>query len=500
MKSAVFTFAAIALMGFNSVGMSSDDFKFLSGNPTILIVFHSSVNPAKSLIERIDSCFGHNHNLVVVDPGRYGMYAGADYFENELVPFDWLESFSADAMRQRTIDGTYTIQTSNSSLDLENAEVAIMAFMNPIQNTFIADTNDQAAVKKMADEIQFVCDEMVRRGADKVIWSTYHYNYEHRRFAEHEPAVVAEFNSRDHGHIGIDLVTPTNERNIEVHATSGDRQHNTPYGFSLMAHEWFKAICEHDGLEVPEWSTQKIARDKAITKADHDALRLIAPKSGRYAVGDTITVEWEVDCGQPMDGLWASGELDKVTFALGLRGYDPNGSMSKNWMEFTNLFPLESSCKGSRSTPAVCCPDAAAGEFSFVVQDDFFKKYSGPEAAIPVYIMVASPGIWREVYSESTVDWDNPENMVLIYPNQVDETLPVYPNITTAQRHSSPHRAPNATIDSQPIRNGSVYTLQGRRVPNSEIASKGKLRIPGVVVISGDKDRKRTVRLHVTSD
>ncbi len=499
MRNVILTAFVIGLTGFGSVGLSSDEFEFLSGTPTILMVFNSSVNPTKTLAERIDSCFGPNHSLVVVDAGRIGMYAGAAYFNGELIPFEWLESFDADEIRQKTIDGTYTIRTSNSSVNLENAEVAVLAFMNPLEDTYVADTNDIAAVSKMADEVQFVCDEMVRRGADKVIWSTYHYNYLHRKFAEHEPAVVAEFNKRDHGHIGVDLVTPTNERNIDVHATSGDRQHNTPYGFSLMTHEWLKAICEHDGVEVPEWSTRKIAEDKAVTKTDHDAFRLISPKNGRYAVGDTITLEWEADCGHVYNKIWGGGSLDKVTFAVGLRAYDPHGWMDKEWMEFTDLFPKDT-CTGSRGVPAICCPDANSGEISFVVRDDFFKKYSGPEAAIPVYLMVASSGVWREVFSESTVDWDNPENMVLLYQNQVDETLPIYPNIPTRQKREIRRTNPGATLGFRPIQNGTVYTLRGRRVSNAEIVRNGKSRVPGLFVISDGEGKKRDVRLHLTSE
>ncbi len=73
----------------------------------------------------------------------------------------------------------------------------------------------------MADEIEFVCNTMIDRGADKVIWSTYPHTYEYRLFCENGPAVVREFNSRDHGHVGVDLVTPTNERNADVHPIVG---------------------------------------------------------------------------------------------------------------------------------------------------------------------------------------------------------------------------------------------------------------------------------------
>ena len=132
----------------------------------------------------------------------------------------------------------------------------------------------------LARGVQIMCEGVRRAEAKGVEWvmlSTMHYNpnpaWPHCVGWEKAGELVRAYNETDVGkrHPAVDVSTPLRESYPEYF--SGDMYHCNAYGRELVAHSWFKALCEWDGLEVPAWSREMVEAARKRDTKDRQGIR-----------------------------------------------------------------------------------------------------------------------------------------------------------------------------------------------------------------------------------
>lgn len=401
--------------------VSQSQTKIFDSKKKIIIITHDSVNPSsafRSRISRFLKQLGLDTNLIKVIESSSRM-SGVEVSPNGNPEFkvkagsgqtDWLSNV------------TNTILGAKAQAGCTDCQVIFIAYASPY--SFIANKTDTAAINRSVREWKFMCDKVKDAGASLVFPSTIHYNFSHRRLAENEPLMVQEFNKRNYGFSGIDMVTPTM---IDYPLPSlGDKRHNTNYGLEIYGHQWFKALIENDGLQMPSWSDSMVQAAKQEAISWHSSITLISPKNGKFKVGDQITLKWESNCTsyytnlslqmhfRRMDNKWDGGVPFIVKYLIP-SGQGPGGS-------FQN--------QGG----TVAC---AAKQYTFTLTQSMVDFMGTTNQAFPVYFQISSPDDHPKCcythFDESTLDYANPENMVLIYPgNQINTSIPIYPGSQTS--------------------------------------------------------------------
>lgn len=405
------------------------EIKIFDQSKKILIHTTDSINPGKYLEDWLERYFGtENIPITIVKTG--GRYSGVD----------------------TTADGGYEVSDDNNASFLRNAESEIADARDltgcsdcPViyianggigWQSYIADPEKSEQVDRIVGEMEFMCSKLAEAGADIVFPGTYHYNYSHRCYAENEPVAVRKFNERNTEYRAIDLVTPTMAK---FPLTSvGDQRHPTELTWKMYAYNWMKAMLEHDGLPMPEWADQELAAAEEEVRQARSNITLIEPQGGKYAVGDTIEIEWETDCDQ-INSVMLELQFRRMDHSL-LRKPDPHKQF--------RLIPNGVGEGGSRSAGTIECVDPTYapwgwGKYKFVITEDFvsdryFSDYEG--MALPFYLTVSTPELWHDQWDHSVIDWQNPENMIVVYPStEIDESMPIYPGIeVVGAKHTEP--------------------------------------------------------------
>lgn len=407
----------VPILVFIGFSVIFGELKIFDDTPKILYVYHDSVNPSRRIEEWIDKYFDGNSPIDVVG-GPQGRYLPVRKTDGEFVSYGWVDEF----------DGAEIRELSGHAPDVP---IIVMMLTNPREDAFVRGPEDTENIELLSDELVFACDKLVEQGATKVIWSTYHYNYDHRRLCENEPYIVEAFRRKTSDHLAVDLVTPTSIYSTDVYTMAGDRRHVSGYCFALYSYHWLKTMLEHDGLTMPEWGDSFVedARSKCLINESY--FEYLGPNSGKYHQGQTLTVRWKMPgCGKtPAIHEWGGGEINRVGVALEFRRVDTTDEGRKDYLNWFDLYP-ETECKsGSRSLQTVCCDEAdLSGTYQaeLTISERIFDDIKIRDMAVPVNVLISTVGIWKEHHVNSTVDWSNPENMILLYPDGVDETAPIY--------------------------------------------------------------------------
>ena len=151
--------------------------------------------------------------------------------------------------------------------------------------------------------VQIMCEGARRaedKGVDWVLLSTMHYNpnlaWPHCVGWEQAGKLVAAYNKTEVGkrHPAVDVWEPLRPFYPEYY--SGDLYHCNGYGRQLVAHYWFKALCEWDGIEVPAWSWEMVEAAKKREMAGRAGIRDVRGKEVLWpegASGRALEATWQ---------------------------------------------------------------------------------------------------------------------------------------------------------------------------------------------------------------
>lgn len=458
--------------------------KIFDGNPKIILATRTSIEGTKYLMHWMESYLGEENHFAYVNFN--GRYSGLKYEDDQLV-------FDSDGMKNWLSNIKDQVAVVREDLG-SDAEIIFIA-QSGVGLPDIATATDEAGIKKSADEIEVMCDSIKAAGADHIFWSTMHYGIRHNsRFPWNEPLVVQEFNSRNNGYTGIDMITPVHKD--YPYTSCGDLIHSTEYVKMLWSMEYLKAFIEHDGKEpLGSWAQDSLNNQLNLIKGFRDQLRLVSPRKGKYKIGDTIHVKWECDC-----------ELFAEEFDVQLRTRDfTTEPMTRH--EYTTTFKL-----GNAKVP---CTDKG---YDFVVTENMFNNsWSKEGQAIPVFAMLKSRRCYIEgqneagvnscFWAESNEDWFRPDSMIMLYPDtdRIDESRPVYgpprpvyplEGLTVFEGSSVAQPAPTGKriISQAPRLAEWMYDAQGRRIGITE--DLRQTLTPGVY-LSGEARNGRLILMNV---
>ncbi len=128
----------------------------------------------------------------------------------------------------------------------------------------IRSAEDREHINQGADVLEKYARLLLGDGADAVFLGMHIYKHPMEPEIGNERLALAELLTRNvpdvHG--GPDVWEPTKEHYPKAFAD--DKLHPNSIGAEVMAQMWFEALLEHDGLTVPRWSRNEMAR--AVTE------------------------------------------------------------------------------------------------------------------------------------------------------------------------------------------------------------------------------------------
>ncbi|MBL7038297.1 MAG: hypothetical protein ISR77_06675 [Pirellulaceae bacterium] len=122
----------------------------------------------------------------------------------------------------------------------------------------IQGADDHERIKRGADVIEQYARCILDDGAAAVVVGMHIYKRSMEPAIGNERLALAELMTRKPVRIyaGPDVWTPTSKQHPLAFDTDG--AHPNYIGAEMMAHCWFKALLEREGLEVPQWSRQEM--------------------------------------------------------------------------------------------------------------------------------------------------------------------------------------------------------------------------------------------------
>lgn len=398
--------------------------QILDGKPKVLFVYHDSVNPSGQLEWRLKRFFNGTSPIVMKtnSPQRY-LPLIVDAKTGALSPKGELVGNIAAIKAQKAAQPT--------------VPVIVLQMSNPREFDFLADSTNAAEALRIAKEFKYMADTLRKSGADVVFFSSFHYNYSHRRLAENEPAYIRAFNglNKDPDIKFIDMVTPTffvPGRYPLISA--GDKRHANDYGLNIYGHEWLKALADYDGKAVPAFSADSVEKSKVYVQEKFlPALKLLSPLKGKFKIGDQVTVKWQGDCSKFFNNT------PYISLQLQFRRLDKAPATDRplhfpavgQW----SLLPGNlTDYRGWGQMTTMPCADPSFGTWTFKVDSSHFffsHNHSRMNMPMPVTITIGNMHVktpWMHHWSESNEDWQNPDNMIVLYPNaaMMAANAPVY--------------------------------------------------------------------------
>ncbi|MEO7424792.1 MAG: hypothetical protein ABI036_06365 [Fibrobacteria bacterium] len=410
----------------------------------VLVHSHCSVVAATHLQKRLDRYAGGGHSPITVVgmPGRgTGLISKDEAFVadescQEDAKFCWLASLDENMALVKSL--------------YPDRPVIFFAQSGVGNTVAITDSTDTVLIDHALSELDFLAGRIHEEGVDRVFLSTVQFNYSHSRFAEHNPAVVRAFNKRGGPDRMVDLVTPTLAG--WPLTSGGDMIHPSDYGLEIMAHEWFKAMLEADGLSVPAWSDSMIQDAKERITELRSQVKLMTPRTGRYKVGDTLKVEWSMPA--------CTGNQLLVVFS---RRMDSLQSKPEEWKDKrSDFYQVVDTLMPSCGTTTANIP-VTVGMFN--AGGVIFKQ--------PIRVILSiSQGTYGAAYSDWTADEHagGLDSMVTLYPgDEIDVTAPVYPDRFAEIMGYLPNAGLKKDVRSQPwpaprVGTRRVYAIDGRRL------------------------------------
>jgi hypothetical protein len=122
----------------------------------------------------------------------------------------------------------------------------------------IRDAEDDDRIARGAEILAKYAELLKWEGADQVFIAMHIYKHPMEPEIGNERLALRKMLERNIGGVfpGPDVWAPT--RDLYPMAFAGDSLHPGPVGVELMAQLWFETLLHHDGLEVPDWSREKM--------------------------------------------------------------------------------------------------------------------------------------------------------------------------------------------------------------------------------------------------
>jgi hypothetical protein len=120
--------------------------------------------------------------------------------------------------------------------------------------------DDQERIRQGADVLQRYAEALLEDGADQVFIAAHIYKRPMEPEIGNERLALGELIKRKipNVHAGPDVWTVTKEHYPKAFARDG--KHPNDIGAEIMAQKWFETLLRHDGLEVPNWSREELAK------------------------------------------------------------------------------------------------------------------------------------------------------------------------------------------------------------------------------------------------
>ena len=135
---------------------------------------------------------------------------------------------------------------------------SLQGVFQPERSSGIRNSDDRERIKRGADVIEQYTERILDDGAAAVVVGMHIYKRSMEPAIGNERLALAELRARRPSRVyaGPDVWTPTSK--YYPLAFDTDKAHPNYIGAEIMAHCWFKALLEREGLPVPEWSGQEM--------------------------------------------------------------------------------------------------------------------------------------------------------------------------------------------------------------------------------------------------
>lgn len=122
----------------------------------------------------------------------------------------------------------------------------------------IRNADDTTGIKHGADVLERYAKNLLEDGAAAIVIGMHIYKKGMEPGIGNERLALAELIKRNipHVHAGPDVWEPTSKQHPLAFDT--DRRHPNYIGAEMMAHYWFAALLEREGLKVPDWSREEM--------------------------------------------------------------------------------------------------------------------------------------------------------------------------------------------------------------------------------------------------
>jgi len=400
---------------FATVGSEIE--KIFDGKKKIIMYFHDSIGPAnfKERIKRFLEESGKDPNSIFfvdgMQPGTHTIYQDDEFVWGSRCTFVYakrIEDIEEQISTARTLAGC--------------PDCPVLVFIQAGGGKFfISDTTDQQRIDLSCREFESAAQMLKDRGASNVFYATTSYHWEHGKLRENEFAMINEYKRRNEGKsIFVDMATPTYAEYPLPQA--GDFYHPNKYGYDLTGHLWFKALCDFDGIDVPQWSLEMVREKRDAEIEFLNKLTYEGPFKGRFKKGDVIRVSFDNKTMlSPLTVKMYAHRLDARQrqdncFEMGSR-YDAGSVSVPEGATFVD-FPIT---------------DDVINTLQEVVDAPHSRYLEQPDPsyapAIPVMLALTHGTHHMDHWWGSTLDLNNPENMVLIHlGNDTDPSTPIYPD------------------------------------------------------------------------
>ena len=186
---------------------------------------------------------------------------------------------------------------------------AILLAQQSLQGCFgnrregIRNVEDDERIERGADILAKYAELLKQDGADLVFIAMHIYKHPMEPEIGNERLALRKLLERNIPGIfpGPNVWTPT--KDLYPMAFAGDSLHPGPIGVELMAQLWFETLLRHDGLEVPDWSREKMRGILAQRRRDME------PNCDKTSVGLLPIIDLGAEFYQgEQGGLYPDGD------------------------------------------------------------------------------------------------------------------------------------------------------------------------------------------------
>ena len=168
---------------------------------------------------------------------------------------------------------------------------------NPSMGYLVADSTNLRQIEQAISWAKFYGDKMKSSGVDYFILSTGVNRPIYNRVPENLRPAIRKFNTQyiSENMFWVDLITPTTGPNLTNRMTGN---HAWLSESSIIPQTYFQAMLSMDGLPEPEWIHDKLKTETLHRSKQNEFLRYLGPLKGHYSIGDTIQINFEMDCNE----------------------------------------------------------------------------------------------------------------------------------------------------------------------------------------------------------